>query len=135
MAPCCATSGPPFAIRRPILPPAAPSETTLLPPRLYKLHNAAAALLTYKCRDGRHNPSESHTDKQCFALHPNLLDEYRACLKLRKLKTYPASHLTSAFSVATTRMPAQDISLKAMNHIPPLQLLLQHSSDCSDHSS
>lgn len=70
--------------------------------------DAASALLTYKCRDGRHNPSENHTAEQCFALHPNLLDEYRTRLKLRKLKTHPATHLTSAFSSAITRMPAND---------------------------
>ncbi|KNZ43866.1 uncharacterized protein VP01_9782g1, partial [Puccinia sorghi] len=97
-----------------LVPSQLPQTAVKTEPAKSESHAASAlALLTYKCRDGRHNPSKNHTAKQCFALHPNFLDKYRTRLKLRKLKTHPATHLTLAFSLAITRIT----SPRGMNRI------------------
>jgi len=90
--------------------------------------DAASALLTFKCRDGRHNPSESHSAEQCFALHPNLLDEYRARLKLRKLKTYPETNLTTAASCANFIIQPASVSSATSS---PDNVSEGHESDVS----
>lgn len=76
--------------------------------------DAATALLTYLCRDGKHSPKANHSASQCFALHPKLLEEYRARLKDRNKsergETYLASvvekedqsHLATAFAGLAT---------------------------------
>ncbi|POW17137.1 hypothetical protein PSHT_06512 [Puccinia striiformis] len=46
--------------------------------------DVATALLTYKCKDSKHYPSESHRGDQHFALYLQLLDDYREHLKLWK---------------------------------------------------
>lgn len=56
--------------------------------------DAAAALLTYQCKNGQHDPSAKHSEAQCFAKHPHKLAEYRKRLKDRF--STPETHLTTA---------------------------------------
>ncbi|KAH9471454.1 hypothetical protein Pst134EA_005354 [Puccinia striiformis f. sp. tritici] len=51
--------------------------------------DAATALLAEFCKNKTHDPNASHSAAQCFALHPELLDAYRARLKARKARTVP----------------------------------------------
>ncbi|POW03860.1 hypothetical protein PSTT_10820 [Puccinia striiformis] len=80
--------------------------------------NAATALLAEFCKNKTHDPNASHSAAQCFALHPELLDAYRARLKARKSENSPSSHftavvspmvgLTSALSSVSLKQPDQD---------------------------
>ncbi|POW09108.1 hypothetical protein PSTT_07048, partial [Puccinia striiformis] len=80
--------------------------------------DAATALLAEFCKNKTHDPNASHSAAQCFALHPELLDAYRARLKARKSENSPSSHftavvspmvgLTSALSSVSLKQPDQD---------------------------
>ncbi|KAI7936442.1 hypothetical protein MJO29_015745 [Puccinia striiformis f. sp. tritici] len=80
--------------------------------------DAATALLAKFCKNKTHDPNASHSAAQCFALHPELLDAYRARLKARKSENSPSSHftavvspmvgLTSALSSVSLKQPDQD---------------------------
>ncbi|KAI7954118.1 hypothetical protein MJO28_006665 [Puccinia striiformis f. sp. tritici] len=59
--------------------------------------DVATALLTYKSKDSKHYPSESHRGDQHFALYLQLLDDYQEHLKLWKGKlAEPQTHLSMA---------------------------------------